>query len=263
MTVGGIQSNHVRSTMAAARVLGLSPVAVLGGKAPEVPTGNFLLTSLLADDVIISDSSNLMKAEQLMQERAEELKTEGHQPFTIPLGASTSVGAMGYVRAFEEFADQCEELRIEFSRIYHASGSGGTQAGLTVGKNLLGLETQILGVLVSKDDYFSCPTKILDLTLEIAKLLGRTDLTIKKEDIILVSGFEGAGYAISSPEGSQAIELLAKTEGILLDPTYTGKAFAALVDHIENGEIGKEERIVFWHTGGLPDLFSEGALIQS
>jgi len=248
--------------MAAARTLGLTPIAVLGGDSSAPLTGNYLLTSLLADEVIISESYDLSKTEQLMNERAEELRTAGRNPFTIPLGASTPVGAFGYVRAFEEFADQCKELKIEFSRLYHASSSGGTQAGLILGKNLLRMDIQISGVLVSKDDYFSSPTKILNLVTKMAEFLDRTDVTVEEKGVVLVSGFEGEGYAIPSPEGTQAIKLLAKTEGIILDPVYTAKAFAAFIDNIRKEEIGKEERVLFWHTGGLPALFSNNSLVD-
>ncbi len=256
LTVGGIQSNHVRTTMAAARVIGLHPIAILGGKIPGRITGNYKLTHLLADEIIFSESSNLSLAEEKMICKAEELKEQGKKPFTIPLGASTPIGSMGYPRAFEEIDNQCKEDKIHFSHIFHASSSGGTQAGLIFGKKLLKREMIIDGILVSKDDYFSSPNKIQNLCNELSKHFPDNAIQISQDDIKLTSGFEGLGYAIPSSEGQEAIHLLARTEGIILDPVYTAKAFAALLHKIEQKEFSKEERILFIHTGGLPSLFA-------
>jgi D-cysteine desulfhydrase len=251
ITTGGIQSNHARMTAAAARKFGLDIKLVLGGPDFQIPKGNLLLDVLfdaeiryLVDD---DDHENLMAA---MGKWAVELSEKGHKSYIIPIGGSTALGALGYVRAMQEISRQITPKKVQ---IILAVGSCGTYAGTILGCKIFMPETRVIGVSVSRtvEAIKKCTAEIIK---ESAALI---DYTIKDDEF----SFECyddyyTEYGMITPEGKKAILDCANLEGILLDPVYTGKAMAGLIDLVNKKVINKNIPVIFLHTGGLPILFS-------
>lgn len=256
ITAGGPQSNHCRQTAAAAAKLGLRCVLVLGGE--PVPRdawqGNLLLDDLLAAEIRWSGSRT---REEVMAETAVTLKAKGVHPYVIPVGASMPLGAAGYVAAVEELAQQLDERESEIDRILFASGSAGTQAGIVVGVKALGLQTTVEGVHDSADAAEGLE-KIKSLAVDTAKYLN-LDLEFTDQDFILHGSYGQPGYAVITQAEREAIWLLARTEGIVTDPVYTGRALAGLFDMIRRGIYAPSETILFWHTGGVAGLFARAS----
>jgi len=255
VTTGPVQSNHARAIAAAARKLGLEIVLVLRGKKPQKYDGNLLLDHLLGADIryVDADTSDISS---VMKEIAEELEQEGHVPYVIPGGASYPVGAVAYVNAMLELVIQSQKTGLTIDYLVHATGSGGTQAGLVLANKALDLGIDVLGIHVEKDHDSS--THLADKTAEIAdgvaKLLN-IKVTVESKDVTVVEGYAGKGYGILSSKCLDAISSVAKIEGVLLDPVYTGKAMAGLIDMIQHRHFRKEDNVVFIHTGGTPALF--------
>jgi L-cysteate sulfo-lyase len=251
VTLGAVQSNHARQTAAAAAVCGLRCVIVLRGNPPAATTGNLLLDHLLGADVVFSGDST---REEVAKRVLVEERAAGRRPCLIPVGASDEFGAVGYVAAVEELVLQLEEKHLAVDRVVFASSSFGTQAGMYVGAKALGFGAQLAGVAIDS----TCD----ELRVGVAELAGRTarhmglDQTLAAEDIVGYDGYLGEGYAVMGEPEWEAIRLMARQEGILLDPVYTGRAMAALIDLIRKGEFAKNETILFWHTGGSAALFA-------
>lgn len=248
ITCGAQQSNHARQTAAAAAALGLPCLLLLLG-GPDTQTGNQKLNRWLGAEMEFLGDIKWGELRRASEERRAAMEADGKRPYLIPVGGSTSLGALGFVRAACELLEQ----EAAFDTIYHASSSGSTQAGLAGGLALLGSKTKVVGVMV---DLTRPPeAHLVELCDGVAHLLGlsrrfdATEFTCDKEHI-------GPGYAKPSEEGVEAIKMLARMEGIFLDPTYTGKAFAGMVADIRLGKIGSSERVLFWHTGGFPGLFA-------
>jgi len=250
LTTGGVQSNHARATAATAARLGMRCLLVLSGARPERPTANALLDGLFGAEVEYV-ASRLERA-AAMHAAAERLRAEGRRPFEIPLGASTPVGAMAYARAVGELSFQVPPPDV----IVHSTSSGGTQAGLVAGCALHGLATRVVGI--SADD----PSPVLkavvgellagvDATLGTAGRLGVAAQRLEVDD-----AFVGTGYGIPTPASREALELAARTEALLLDPTYTAKAMAGLVAYVRDGRFRPDQTVLFWHTGGQVGLFA-------
>jgi D-cysteine desulfhydrase len=253
VTGGAPQSNHARQTAAAAAKCGLRSVLVLKGEAPPVLTGNLLLDELLGADIRWAGDQDMNDA---LEETAEELWSQGGRPALIPYGGSNPVGASGYVAALEELMAQLEAAGQSVDTIVFASSSGGTQAGLVVGAHALGFSGRILGISVGQPRE-ALATTVAMLATETAALLGRpTEFDPAQIDIN--DDYLGDGYAsIGKPE-RDAIRLFARTEGVLLDPVYTGRAAAGLIDLIGQGRFRKDATVLFWHTGGTAGLFGFG-----
>lgn len=253
ITGGAQQSNHCRQTAAAAAQYGLQCHLVLGGHQPDEFNGNLLLDKLLGAHLHFC--GNLRKGEKI-PEIVEELSAIGKSPYVIPYGGSNSIGALGFVTAIEELKLQMKAMDLHFSHIIFASSSGGTQAGLIVGKALHHLDTEILGIGIDKDEIegMSLETFVLKLANATALKLN-LDMNFHKNDIYLNNNFLGEGYGIVSEAEKEAIDLLARSEGILLDPVYTAKAMAGLIDLIRKQQFYKKDKVLFWHTGGTPALF--------
>ena len=253
ITAGGPQSNHCRQTAAAAAKLGLRCVLVLGGEAvpQEMWQGNLLLDDLLAAEIHWSDPRT---REEVMAEIATMLKAEGVRPYVIPVGASIPLGAAGYVAAVEELAQQLEAQEIEIDRIIFASGSAGTHAGILVGVKALGLKVRVEGIF---DDAHATKglEKVKSLTVATAEFL-KLDLEFTDEDFILHGSYNGLGYGVITDAEREAIRLLARTEGIVADPVYTGRALAGILDMIRQKIYTPTEKVLFWHTGGIAGLFA-------
>lgn len=253
VTAGAIQSNHVRQTAAVAAKLGLHCVALLenpiGTRAENYLTnGNRLLLDLFNVQVEMVDALTDPTAQ--LDELATRLEAQGFRPYVIPVGGSNALGALGYVESALEIAQQCEGA-VSLSSVVVASGSAGTHAGLAVGLEHLLPDVELIGVTVSRSVADQKP-KVLSLQQAVAE-----QLELKaKTDILLWDDYFAPGYGTPNEEGMEAVKLLARLEGILLDPVYTGKAMAGLIDGIAQKRFKDEGPILFVHTGGAPALFA-------
>ena len=253
VTAGAIQSNHVRQTAAVAAKLGLNCVALLenpmGTKAENyLSNGNRLLLDLFNVQVEMCDA--LTDPNSQLAELATRIEAQGFRPYVIPVGGSNALGALGYVESALEIAQQCEGT-VAISSVVVASGSAGTHAGLAVGLEQLMPEAELIGVTVSRKVADQLP-KVVTLQQEVARSLELT----AKAGITLWDDYFAPGYGIPNDEGMEAVKLLARLEGILLDPVYTGKAMAGLIDGISQKRFKDEGPILFVHTGGAPALFA-------
>lgn len=253
ITAGAIQSNHVRQTAAVAAKLGLHCVALLenpiGTRAENYLTnGNRLLLDLFNTQVEMCDA--LTQPDVQLEELATRIEAQGYRPYVIPVGGSNALGALGYVESALEIAQQCEGA-VELSSVVVASGSAGTHAGLAVGLEQLMPGAELIGVTVSRKVADQLP-KVVALQQAVANSL---ELQANAE-IKLWDDYFAPGYGTPNDEGLEAVKLLAQLEGILLDPVYTGKAMAGLIDGINQKRFKDEGPILFIHTGGAPALFA-------
>jgi 1-aminocyclopropane-1-carboxylate deaminase/D-cysteine desulfhydrase-like pyridoxal-dependent ACC family enzyme len=264
VTFGRLQSNHARITTAAARRLGLEPHLFYFETRPQQLTGNLLLNQLLGAHMYFiplgagGGGSMTLEATNRLVHLLAWLRLGRH--FFIPVGGHSWRGCLGYVRAAVEIESQARALGIENALLVLAAGTGSTLAGLLAGLTLMDSSLSVLGIDVGKL-WKGFPASLAHLTAEICGHLG-VKRTFKPVDIPLLEGLYSAPkYGVPSPGGRDATRRLARTEGILLDPVYTGKAFAGLLDLAEQGRLGHKEPIIFLHTGGLPALFAfEGAM---
>ena len=253
ITAGAAQSNHARQTTAAARKFGLDCTLALRGTEPPLMQGNLLLDLLLGAEVVWAGNQ---PPDEAMARAAEELQAAGRHPYVVPYGGSNPIGASGYVAAMEELLAQCTERDLYFDHVVLASSSGGTQAGLMVGARALGYEGRILGISVDqKAD--TLQHRLADLATATAEHLG-LGMAFAPEDSGVEDAYLGGGYGVVGDLEREALHTLARTEGILLDPVYTGRAFGGLLDLEERGTFDRHERVLFWHTGGTTGLFAYG-----
>ncbi|MFK3704943.1 D-cysteine desulfhydrase [Raoultella sp. BIGb0138] len=253
ITAGAIQSNHVRQTAAVAAKLGLHCVALLenpiGTRAENYLTnGNRLLLDLFNTQVEMCDA--LSNPDAQLEELATRIEAQGYRPYVIPVGGSSALGALGYVESALEIAQQCEGA-VALSSVVVASGSAGTHAGLAVGLEQLMPQTELIGVTVSRKVADQLP-KVVALQQAVANSLELQ----ANAGIQLWDDYFAPGYGTPNDEGMEAVKLLAQLEGILLDPVYTGKAMAGLIDGIQQKRFKDEGPILFIHTGGAPALFA-------
>ncbi len=253
VTGGAAQSNHCRQTAAAAAACGLACHLVLGGVPPAVPEGNLLLDQLFG--AVIHWTGEWRKGERI-PEIAESLRSAGRRPYVVPYGGSNTTGAIGFVEAVRELTEQLAQSSQPLTHIVFASSSGGTQAGLTVGKNLFGLDCQLIGIGIDKGTSGDVPfaQHVVQLANATAERLG-VPSRFSTSDITIREDYLGGGYGVIGALERRAIRMVARTEGILLDPVYTGRAMGGLIDMIEHGELSSEDSVLFWHTGGTPALF--------
>lgn len=252
ITVGALQSNSACMVSAAARRLGMKPVLVLVGKEPDVYDGNLLLDKLLSAEIHFMESYG-PHVEAFMETLAEEYRTKGHKPYIIPAGASIPLTVSGYALAMEELHCQFEDMGEKIDYIICACGTGGTQAGLVLGTKLLNVQTKILAasVFASTADASKSVSNLVNSSANLLEL----DLSMTPEDVTVFGEYVKEGYGILNEPVTKALMLVAKTEGIFLDPVYTGKAMVMLSDLIKKGYFKKDDNVVFFHTGGLPALF--------
>jgi D-cysteine desulfhydrase len=260
ITAGAAQSNHCRQTAAAAARLNLECHLVLGGAAPRVAGGNLLLDTLFGAQIHWAGAHR--KGEDIPA-LVETLRKQGKKPQVIPYGGSNAVGALAFIDAIGELHTQIQSIPTQVSHIIFASSSGGTQAGLMLGNVLLGNPFQLIGVNIDKDEHgaASFPEKIIQLANETAQLLNIPH-AFSAKDLCLNSDYVGDGYGIVGDAEREAIRMTAQLEGILVDPVYTGRAMAALIDLIRRGTLGPSDTVVFWHTGGAPALFAYADTLQ-
>ncbi|MBN1103854.1 MAG: D-cysteine desulfhydrase family protein [Deltaproteobacteria bacterium] len=251
VTCGGIQSNFCRLTAAVGAACDLSVHLVLGGDRPQKSTGNVLLDEMLGAEMHHVDSPDWNEWERQADRITEELEARGRKVFRMPVGGSVPVGVAGYTAAFLEILMDQARLGIEFDLIVHATGSGGTQAGLVVGKELTAWPGRIMGVSVAMERH-AMEEKIADLAVETASLFGGR---VRRDSIEVDDRHIGPGYAVKTAQGEKAVTLFARREGVFLDYVYTGKAAGALLDWLERGLLGRQ-KVLFLHTGGAPELFA-------
>ncbi len=254
VTVGAAQSNHARATAAAARRLGLDAVLVLAGDEPLERQGNLLLDTIFGADIRVVDTDDDYVLMGVVEDIARDLQRRGRAPYVIPPGGSAALGAAAYANAGLELLDQLNTRGIHADAIVHATGTGGTQAGLYTACRLMQTRMEIVGVSAgpSRD---VATARVRSLVEELCGLLG-IDWRPHPDDIVVTDEYVGERYAVATPEGLDAIRLVARTEGLLLDPVYTGKAMAGLIDQVRRGRFRPDQNVVFWHTGGQPALFA-------
>ncbi len=263
ITCGGIQSNHARATAVLCRKLGLKPCLVLReGDGKNSPQGNLLLDHLLDARIIwITAEQYRDQRGEIMDDWALKLSQEGEAPFIIPEGGSNALGYMGYYQAALEIDRQSKEMNLSFDYLVTAIGSGGTFGGLWFANKLHHFSWELLGVNVCDTaEYFKSRIIGVLSELDVAYDLG---LPLEPNELAIIDGFVGPGYAVSTVEDRFLIHKMARLHGIFLDPVYTGKAFHALVSSIESGRIPKKSKILFVHTGGLFGLFPQNHTFQT
>ena len=260
ITTGAVQSNHARMTAAAACVAGMRCVLVLTSTVdhPQL-AGNLLLDKLYGAEIRMVPSIDPMlavgKDEEVVAEVVAEERAAGRNAYVIPIGGSSGVGVLGYIGGSAELVDQLREAGISPSRLYYASGSRGTQAGLTLGAKLCEAPYRVYGVAVSagEPEKIERAKRIANEAAARLQIPERLDLS----DLFTDQGFIGEGYGIPTREALEAIALLARHEAIVLDPCYTSKAMAALIAHVRSGELQPDETVVYLHTGGMPAIFTD------
>ena len=253
---GGSQSNHAAQTAAAASKLGMETYLVLfRGTHPE-KQGNMLLYGLHNAKVEIAGEGvpDLPKVMQRIDDLAAELRSKGRTPYVMPVGALMPEGSAGYVPAVSEMCDQLKEQGITAQQLFDCCGSGGTMAGLVLGVKYFKAPFEVIGVSVARTVDVVKP-RVADMANQTAKLL-EIDLTFDPEELTVYDNYIGEGYGIPTKEGIEAIRLVARTEGIILDPVYTGKTMACLMDLIRKGKLTSKDTVIFIHTGGAPGVFA-------
>jgi len=251
ITTGGEASNHCRVTAAVAARLGLRCILIMNPARSPRPASLYLDELYGAEIRRVTTRGERAQALEML---AEELRRQGRKVCVIPLGASMPLGSLGYVQAVEELHAQLQKLGDPPRRIYHSTSSGGTQAGLDAGLQLFGMkEIRLIGV--SADDTAeSLSRTVSGIVAGVAMLLGMPVNALRRP-LEVEDGFAGEGYAIPTAESEEALQLVARTEGIVLDPVYTAKAMAALIAAVRARRIPREDPVLFWHTGGQMGLF--------
>ena len=253
VTAGAIQSNHCRQTAAAAARYGLRCILVLYGNKPEGVTGNLLLDQLLGAEIVWTERS---KRDQVLEYTFDLAWEAGRRPYLIPYGGSSPTGAAGYLFAVEELLDQCQAKSTPVPDwIVFASSSGGTQAGLAAGARLFSLPGKVLGISVDEPEDV-LKARVAEIATKTIALVGENGI-LRPEDIYVNSDYIAAGYGVMTPAEKYVVQLFAQQEGILLDPVYTSRAAAGMVDLIKQDFFSKGSNVLFWHTGGGPALFAE------
>jgi D-cysteine desulfhydrase family pyridoxal phosphate-dependent enzyme len=260
VTMGPVQSNHVRLTAAASRACGLDCYAVLLGDPPQSAKGNFLLDQMLGLNCIhVSGSMNQVPfdfVDRKIQETISRLKKEGRRPHLVPTGGIGPLGEFGYCLAVEEMVEQTQKMGIPFEHVVVTVGSRGTIAGLLLGIARLNTRTTVTGISANVEgtcESFGIPPPD-EMAAEAGKLIG-LELKLPMANYKIFYDYVGKGYGIPTDKGIEAIRLAARTEALLLDPVYTGKAMAGLVDLIRGGYFTKKDTVIFIHTGGTPGIF--------
>ena len=249
ITGGALQSNHCRQTAAAAAHFGLDCILVLNGEIPEQPSANLLLDQMFGAEIVTIADRTLR--DQTLQQTYDKSITEGRKPYLVTYGGSSPTGALGYAYAMKEFVEQ--NIRVDW--IVFGTSSGGTHAGLVLGQRVFGFQGNVLGISIDEpEDWLK--TRVSTLASDASEKLGER-INFTRKDVLANEEYCKAGYGILTDAEREAVKLFAKQEGLLLDPVYTGRAAAGMLDLIRKGFFNKEETVLFWHTGGQPALFAE------
>ncbi len=248
ITAGAIQSNHCRQTAAIAARLGFRCALVLTGDMPIEPTGNFLLDKLFGAEII--NVPNREDRDRILKETFDKSAADGMIPYLVPYGGSNPTGVMGYAFAMKELVEQ----KLEPDWVIIASSSGGTQAGLLLGGRVFGFKGKTLGVSIDESADL-LKSNVSALASDASMILGdRIDFSV--QDVFVTDDYCKAGYGVFTDAEREALRLFAAYEGLLLDPVYTARAAAGMIDLIRKGFFRKDETILFWHTGGQTALFA-------
>lgn len=253
ITCGGFQSNHARATAILGAQLGFKSYLVLFGDGSPKLEGNLFLDKLVNAKIKYIPQDQYEQIDSIMSELSSQLKVAGKRPYIIPEGASNEFGVWGYIKASVEMKKQLEEMKLKVNKIITAVGSGGTYAGLWLGSKMLNWDVEIYGINV-KDTAQIFVDRIYNL-MTVTKKKFHLDIELKKEEIRIIDGYVGEGYAKSRKEELDVIRSVAESTGIILDPVYTGKAMYGLLDQIGKGRFFSQDKILFLHTGGGFGLF--------
>jgi D-cysteine desulfhydrase family pyridoxal phosphate-dependent enzyme len=246
---GALQSNHCRQTAAAAARFGFKCILVLSGDEPKQATANRLLDELFGAEIVhVADRKD---RDRILQETFDRAATDGIKPYLVPYGGSNSTGALGYAFAMKELLEQ----NLNPDWIVFATSSGGTHAGLLLGQRVFGYEGKVLGISIDESEEWlkQNVSELASLTSE--KLGKRIEFT--SDDVLANAAYCSAGYGVLTEQEREAIRLFATCEGLLLDPVYTGRAAAGMIDLIRKGFFKKDDTVLFLHTGGQPALFAD------
>lgn len=260
VTVGAVQSNHARMTAAAARKLGFDVIVVLNGDPPEISQGNLLLDRIFGADVRIIQTDDEYILMGVVEDLARQLRREGRRPYVIPRGGSNAFGAAAYLEAALEVLAQANTMGIKIDAIVHASSSGGTQSGLYAGTKLTQSGVQVIGISAGPRREVVVK-RVLGIVTDLVELL-ELQWRPHPDDLIVHDEYVGERYGVPTPGCLDAIRVVARTEGVVLDPVYTGKAMAGLMDLSAKERFRREQNVVFWHTGGQPAVFAYAAALQ-
>ena len=249
ISAGAIQSNHCRQTAAAAARFGFECTLVLTGELPRQPSANLLLDQLFGARIVnVKDRED---RDRILQETFDQAASEGKKPYLVPYGGSSPTGALGYAFAMEELMKQ----GVHADWIVFATSSGGTHAGLVLGQRVFGYKGKILGISIDEPVAW-LQKNISALASSASEKLGER-IEFAPADVSANADYCAAGYGVLTEAEREAVRLFARHEGLLLDPVYTGRAAAGMIDLIRRGFFQKDETVLFWHTGGQPALFAE------
>lgn len=246
---GAIQSNHCRQTAAAAARYGFTCTLVLTGDKPKQPSANFLLDQLFGAEIITMEDRK--DRDLILQEAFDHAVAAGKKPYLVPYGGSSSTGALGYAFAMEEFMKQ----NIHADWIVFGTSSGGTHAGLVLGQRVFAFNGKVLGISIDEPED-KLKTHVSELASRASEKLGQR-INFTRDDVLANEDYCQAGYGVFGAGEREAIRLFANNEGLLLDPVYTSRAAAGMIDLIRKGFFKKDETVLFWHTGGQPALFAD------
>ncbi len=257
VTVGAVQSNHVRQTAAAAARLGMRCEVLLEHRVPDpsslyTHSGNVLLDKLFGAK--IREYPDGTDFDEAMAAVADEVRAAGGKPYIVPGGASNKIGALGYVNCAMEIVSQANERGLVVDHLVTATGSAGTHAGLIVGLKAMNSQIPLLGIGVNAPQGKQ-EQKVFDLAVETAEYIGASGC-VERPDVMANCDYIGDGYGIPTESMIEAVTLLARLEGLLFDPVYSGKALAGMIDLVRKGAVPKDQNIVFLHTGGSAALFA-------
>jgi D-cysteine desulfhydrase family pyridoxal phosphate-dependent enzyme len=249
LTTGALQSNHCRQTAAAAARFGFACFLVLVGTPPQQASGNLLLDQLLGAQVVWV--ANRQQRDSALRETYEKVEADGGQPYLVPYGGSSPTGALAYAYAIQELLEQGQQP----DWIVFPSSSGGTQAGMVSGARHFGYRGRVLGISVDEPQD-ALKMRVAELASETSERLGKR-VSFSPDEILVNADYCAAGYGVLTERERRAVQAFARSEGLLLDPVYTGRAAAGLIDLIEKGFFKRGETVLFWHTGGTPGLFAD------
>lgn len=249
ITGGALQSNHCRQTAAAAARFGLDCILVLNGEMPDQSSANLLLDQLFGAEIVTIKDRSLR--DQILQQTYDKANADGRKPYLVAYGGSNPTGALGYAFAMKEFMEQ----NAHADWIVFGTSSGGTHAGLVLGQRVFGYKGKVLGISIDEPEEW-LKRRVSSLASDASEKIGER-IEFTGDDVLANEEYCKAGYGVLTDVEREAVKLFAKTEGLLLDPVYTGRAAAGMLDLIRKGFFKKNETILFWHTGGQPALFAE------
>lgn len=249
ISAGAVQSNHCRQTAAAAARFGFKCILVLTGQKPEQASANFLLDGLFGAQIVTVEDRK--DRDRILTETFDKAVADGNKPYLVPYGGSSPTGALGYAFAMEEFMKQ----GVNVDWMVFGTSSGGTHAGLVLGQRMFGFKGKVLGISIDESEDW-LKEHVSKLASDASEKLGKR-IEFTEADVLANADYCRAGYGVLTEAEREAVRLFARNEGLLLDPVYTGRAAAGLVDLIRKGFFKKNETVLFWHTGGQPALFAD------